>query len=81
MQGGGAPTLEADVWALGAVMAEIAADGKLPFHALSDAAVAELLGGAHQETQPVVTRDLLGLPDDAPGASLIAIAVHVRSID
>ncbi len=63
VQGGATPTLDADVWALGAVMAEIAADGKPPFHALSDAAVAELLRSA----QHVVTRDMLELPADTPG--------------
>jgi hypothetical protein len=69
-QGGGAPTLEADIWALGAVMAEIAADGRPPFHALSDAAVAELLRDAPRDR--AATRDSLQLPDDTPGASLTA---------
>jgi hypothetical protein len=79
VQGGGTPTLEADVWALGAVMAEIAADGKPPFHALPDAAVAELLrgGSAHAaQSIPVVARDLLQLPNDTPGASLTGLRSH-----
>ena len=62
-QGGATPTLEGDVWALGAVMAEIAADGKPPFHALSDVAVANFLRGA----QRVVIREHLQLPVDTPG--------------
>ena len=77
-QGGGIPTLEGDVWALGAVMAEIAADGRPPFHALSDAAVAELLRDAPRDR--AATRDLLQLPDNTPGASLTASTLQ-RSVD
>jgi hypothetical protein len=77
-QAGGIPTLEADIWALGAVMAEIAADGRPPFHALSDAAVAELLRDAQRDRAAI--RDLLQLPDDTPGAISNASTLQ-RSVD
>ncbi len=60
------------MWALGAVMAEIAADGRPPFHALSDAAVAELAA----QRVPVMARDHLQLPDDTPGANYICIRMQ-----
>ena len=64
-QGGTTPTLEGDVWALGAVMAEIAADGRPPFHALSDVALANFLRGVPR----MVTREQLQLPGDTPGTA------------
>lgn len=60
---GGDASPEADVWALGCVLVEIAADGRAPLDALLDAALAELLRGPAR----IVTRDLLQLPSDTPG--------------